>query len=143
MSRSAKCDLPWADGMKTFRLPIAQLEELQEKCDAGPNTIYQRLSMGTWLFQDVRETIRLGLIGGGAKSHEALTLVMRYVDPPVPLLDNVHIAKAILAAALVGSEDEPVGKGHATKGRATRKSPSPRSTGSAARAATTQRKSET
>lgn len=36
-------DLVWGDGEHKFDLPIAQLRELQEKCDAGPADILARL----------------------------------------------------------------------------------------------------
>lgn len=114
MSRDAKATLTWGDGEYVFRLPIGQLEELQEKCDAGPPLIYQRLSSQTWHVHDVRETIRLGLIGGGLKPPQALKLVKRYVDEQ-PLIDNVLIARAVLHASLFGVEDEQPGKSEAAE----------------------------
>lgn len=57
--------LSFGDGVYAFALYGAQLEELQEKTDAGPMELYRRLLGGTWRAEDARETIRLGLIGGG------------------------------------------------------------------------------
>jgi hypothetical protein len=57
--------LPFADGVYAFALWYGQLHELQEKTDAGPLVIYNRVLSGTWRYDDVRETIRLALIGGG------------------------------------------------------------------------------
>lgn len=138
MSRSARIDLTWADGAGEhedgkyrFRLPITQLEELQEKCDAGPPTIFQRLCSASWMVRDVRETIRLGLIGGGMSPAKALGLVQRYVDDR-PLGENAPTAQAILLAAIIGVEDEPVGKTEAAESpEAMAESPSPPSTDSA------------
>ena len=130
VSRKAKIDLTWADGEYTFRLPIAQLEELQEKCGAGPPAIFQRLCASSWMVRDVRETIRLGLIGGGMAPAKALSLVQRYVDER-PLGENAPTAQAILLAAIIGVEDEPVGKAEAAKEDQTAASPSPPSTDSA------------
>jgi len=68
-----------------------------------------------WLLDDVRETIRLGLIGGGMPASAALALVQRYVDP-VPLLENVPAARAIVQVLLVGAPDgEQPGKKKAAK----------------------------
>lgn len=109
MSRLAKVDLIWGDSTYPFRLRVVQLVELQEKCDAGPGFILERLATNRWKLEDVRETIRLGLIGGGLKPAQALKLVNRYVDDQ-PLQDNVNTAYAIVAAVLVGVEDEVLGK---------------------------------
>lgn len=119
-----------------FALPIGQLRELQGKCDAGPATILTRLVTkqaalatmpapkdakeasimqvlhllgGDWRVDDIRETVRLGLIGGGKTPSEAFTLVARYVDARPPL-ENLPLAAAILLSALVGPEDDQVGK---------------------------------
>ena len=58
---------------------------------------------------DLRETIRLGLIGGGMDPLDALVLVKRYVDDR-PLMENVLPAWRILSAALMGPEDDAPGK---------------------------------
>lgn len=135
MSRSADVTLAWADGEYKFRLAIGQLRELQEKCDAGPQTILTRLAAGSWRVDDIRETIRLGLIGGGLKPSEALTLVQRYVDDR-PLGESVQTAQAIVLVAVFGAPDEPTpGKAAAAKAEATESSPSPPSTASPRRSA--------
>lgn len=109
MSRDAKITLDWADGTHDFRLAWRQLVELQEKCDAGPNVVLQRLYDGTWKVQDILETIRVGLIGGGMKPADALRLVRIYVEERPPL-ENVLVAQAILGAGLMGAPDEALGK---------------------------------
>ena len=105
MSRDASITLDWADGTYTFRLAIGQLRELQEKCNAGPAHILSRLSTGTWMVDDITETIRLGLIGGGANPVEALRLVRSYVEER-PLAESILPAISILGAAVVGAPDE-------------------------------------
>lgn len=114
MSSDASITLAWADGDYRFRLPIGQLRELQEKCDAGPMVILDRLRVGKWLVDDIRESIRLGLIGGGMKPLDALVLVKRYVDER-PLAENVVHATAVLLAAVMGVPGDPVGKLQAEK----------------------------
>lgn len=116
MSASAKTLFTWADGEHDFRLAIGQLRELQEKCGAGPAEIHNRLAAGTWRVDDIRETIRLGLIGGGMTPTDALVLVTRYVDNR-PLMENVVAAQAVLLVALIGAPDDKVGKPKAVKTR--------------------------
>lgn len=64
---------------------------------------------GDWRVDDVRETIRLGLIGGGMSPTDAFVFVSGYVDP-YPLTDNTGLAASILMHALIGDQDDPVGK---------------------------------
>lgn len=129
-SRHGDLEAPWADGIHKFRLPIGQLRELQEKTDCGPMELVNRLLRGTWRVDDVRETIRLGLIGGGTEPTRALSLVMRYVDAR-PLAESVPMAQAILSVLLFGLEEDKPHRGKApAKGKASRTegSPSPTST---------------
>lgn len=112
MSRNAAITFAWADGEYAFRLAIGQLRSLQEKCDAGPGEILARVISGRWKLDDLRETIRLGLIGGGMEPVPAMKLVREYVDER-PLMESVLPARVILMAALVGPADEPVGKAEA------------------------------
>lgn len=133
MSSSASIDFKWADGHYRFRLPIGQLRELQEKCGAGPRVVFERLRNGMWMVDDIRETIRLGLIGGGDVTPiAARALVERYVDER-PLSENVMAATSILLAAIVGVPDDQVGKRRAGKAKrkATVASSSPPSTATA------------
>lgn len=115
MSRIASITIDWADGTYTFRLPIAQIEELQEKTDCGPYFLFNRIASGQWRIADLRETIRLGLIGGGMKPTKARVLVERYVDAR-PYAESIKPAQAILGAALIGAPDgEKPGKRKAAK----------------------------
>lgn len=74
-------ELEFGDGQYTFALPLAQINELQKKTDAGIGKLYGRLLKGCvqvssgefnlipalaeFYALDVIETIRHGLIGGG------------------------------------------------------------------------------
>jgi hypothetical protein len=112
MSADGSVTIAWGDSEeRKFRLPIASLIELQEKCKAGPPEILERLLTNRWRVEDVRETVRLGLIGGGAKPEEALALRARYVD--TRLNETAMVAQAILMSALIGVPDDPVGKDEA------------------------------
>lgn len=121
MSANAEIELTWGDGEHRFRLAIGQLRELQDKCKCGPQEIADRLRLGTWRVDDIRETIRLGLIGGGKTPLEALTLVVRYVDGR-PWAESTLVAFGIISAAIWGvPEDQPnVGKEEADPTTATR-----------------------
>jgi hypothetical protein len=99
----------WADGTYRFALRLRELEELQEKLDCGPMALFKRVKADEWRVGDLRETIRLGLIGGGQKPEQALTLVRRYVDGR-PLSEATLPAMAILAAAIWGVADDQPGK---------------------------------
>lgn len=111
MSRDASITFEWADSEYTFRLAVAQLRELQEdkRVDAGPMWIYARLESGQWRVDDLIQTIRLGLIGGGMKPDEARTKVRRYVEGR-PWSESIVPAQKILLASIVGAEDEPLKK---------------------------------
>lgn len=97
----------WGDGTYTFRLTVTGIIELEQKCDAPFAVIFGRLTSGTFKLNDVRETVRLGLIGGGAKPSEALTLVDRYT---LPLAESLPMAKAIVAGVMFGFEASPLGE---------------------------------
>jgi hypothetical protein len=114
MSRNAQITEDFADGTYPFRLAIGELEELQEKTNAGPYTVLRRLVSGDFYVADIRETIRLGLIGGGASAGEAMKLTRQYVDA-FPLFHNTNLAVQILSAALQGVPDEQVGKSEAAE----------------------------
>src|SRR3982751_279227 len=107
MSRSTITRLDWADGHYTFALPIARLEELQEKVDAGPAEIFLRLQEGRWRVGDYRETIRIALIGGGTDPGEARSLIKNYVDDR-PLAEALALARIILFNVINGAPDETV-----------------------------------
>ncbi len=85
-----------------FELRIGEIAELERLCNAGIGEVIGRVDSGRWRFADIRETIRLGLEGGGTAPVEADILTERYVDER-PLGENVPLASAILGALLGGS----------------------------------------
>jgi Phage tail tube protein, GTA-gp10 len=109
MSADGSVTFAWGDGEYRFRLGIGELQELQDKCNAGPFEIYQRLATGAWRVNDVREPIRLGLIGGGMDAMRALGKVGKYIAP-AQFLPNVVAARRIMLAALFGDPDDILGK---------------------------------
>lgn len=107
MSRGV--DVTWAGGEHSFLLTIDLLRALQDKCDAGPPVVLQRLATNAWRVDDVIQPIRLGLEGGGMDKMKARELVRRHVEDR-PLTESVMTAQAVLLAALFGAEDDPVGE---------------------------------
>lgn len=107
----ALIEMVWGDGPQRFDLPIGQLRELQDKCDVGPQRLLARLGSQDWRIDDIRETIRLGLIGGGKNPTEAYLLVKRYIDDRRGgLMESRSHAQVILMKALVGDPSDPVGE---------------------------------
>ena len=127
--------LDFADGEYEFRLTVGGIAELQTKCGAGVGRIFARLhadrfqERGTpgrpgdivlnplqaeFQLEDIHETIRLGLIGGGrgivagqevaVSPAKALQLMRDYVHPR-PLLENWKVASCVLSAFLIGYTD--------------------------------------
>lgn len=129
MSRNGDITLEWADGDHLFRLGLGELRELQEKTGHGPAMLARRIVSSEFFVDDVREVLRLGLIGGGAEPRDALRLIGRYCDER-PLLESTEPALRILQAALLGPEDDTPGKAMAAKETqgTTGASPSPPST---------------
>lgn len=109
--------IDWADGTHTFRLTILTGAELEEKCDAAVSVIARRLMTGQWTISDVRETIRLGLIGAGMKPAEALRLVRTYVDDVAryPLAESAMLANVIVGGMLHGFAASPLATGEGSE----------------------------
>ena len=120
--RDGSVTLPFADGEYRFRLGWGQLAELQEKCNAGPYIILNRLVTLEAKTYDISETIRLGLIGGGQDPFAANTLVRRYVEER-PISETIVIAQQIMAAAVVGAPEEEVEKKSEAPAQAVTNSP--------------------
>lgn len=89
----------WADGTYSFRLAYGQWLELQEAVGCGPLELYVNMLQRKWRVQQLREIIRIGLIGGGATPPAALRLVKLYVEER-PMMESVQIALEIVAASM-------------------------------------------
>jgi hypothetical protein len=113
MNNQGEVTAKWADGTYAFRLTVAGILELEEKCDAPFAVIFDRLSTGKFKVRDVIETIRIGLIGGGAPAAKAMTLVDRY---GIPIVENVPIARLIIGGVMFGFEASPLGEAEAAGG---------------------------
>ena len=94
-------DAIFAGRSRTFDLRIGELGELERICNAGIGEIALRLSTHQFRHADIRETIRLGLRGGGLGDAEATALVMTIVDGH-PLADHLELAQSIVGGLLHG-----------------------------------------
>jgi hypothetical protein len=132
--------LDWGGETRRFRLKIGQFRELQEAINRprcalgaqpiGPNTFYHLLASGDAWPHEVREVIRLGLIGGGLPLAQVPGLMRRYFDEQ-PLPESALIAPGIFAAGYAGPPEDQAGK-KADAETTTSRSPSPPSMAPAA-----------
>jgi len=116
--------LPFGNGEYDFNVARhKQLFELQDKCGltgigeggeallipSGPKEIFNRLRAERWRECDVREPIRLGLIGGGMTPDEVGKLMREFIDDQA-LGEFVPLAGRIMFAACYGVQGDDVGK---------------------------------
>jgi hypothetical protein len=107
-SRSAKLENVFVgEGRFDLCLRIGELIALQEKLGVGPYVLANRFVAGEWLIQDITETIRLALIGGGMNQREAFNLVERNVIEGY-FVEYAGIAGNAILASLAGVEDEDI-----------------------------------
>ena len=99
----------FGDGPRVFALPIKQLQALQERRNAGPLALVRTIETGNWQVEDVIDTLRLGLIGGGLPLHQADALVQTGVAD-LGLVEAARLAVLILADALAPRERSAEGK---------------------------------
>jgi hypothetical protein len=133
VSQHGTINLPFGNGEYDFNVAKhKQLFELQDRCGltaigpdgerilipCGPFEIFERLRGHRWREADVREPIRLGLIGGGLEVRDAVKLMTEFVDDQ-PLGVLAPLAARIVHAAVFGVAGDSVGKKRA--GRTSRK----------------------
>ncbi|MEO7156704.1 MAG: gene transfer agent family protein [Vicinamibacterales bacterium] len=95
----------FGDGERDFALPMTMIHELERKRDAAFGTLLSRVRTGQFHFDDLAETIRLALIGGGTPAQEAAALVEAYVAAEGNALIEAQIlATDILLDRYAGKE---------------------------------------
>lgn len=120
MSRSARIVRFFGEGDYDFALTIGPAEQLEQVrgdalrklgFDAGQGAIMaiqRRLAEGTFLIDDVRQTLRLGLIGAGMDREDAYRLVERNLQPG-DLIKAAMLAGDVIDALLSGDPDDQPG----------------------------------
>lgn len=120
MSRSARITRFFGEGDYDFALTIGPAEQLEQVrgdalrklgFDAGQGAIMaiqRRLAEGTFLIDDVRQTLRLGLIGAGMDREDAYRLVDRNLQPG-DLIRAAMLAGDVIDALLSGDPDDQPG----------------------------------
>jgi hypothetical protein len=127
MPAQTHIDLEFADGEYRFALGLEQIRELQNACGDGIGAIYARVLQGrvsadvtvghpgyaAYKLDDLIETIRQGLIGGGqglvseqavkVEPMRANQLIANYLHD-MPLSRQWDLAAAILYAKIEGYE---------------------------------------
>lgn len=114
MSADGGISFFWGDDEHSFRLAIGQFRELQECVNlrriklgagiVGPMTLLNALRTSDAWPDDVRDIIRLGLVGGGMEPKEAHRLLKTYFDDVdrYPPLTHMRPAFLILTAGFTG-----------------------------------------
>lgn len=130
MRRHGAVELDFGDGTFTFRLGLAEIEELEEKRDASVFALARRMapSARDARLADIMQVIRLGLIGGGMPPVDALAKVRRYVDAR-PIDESRDTAFAVLLAGLARVHtddlaDDPPGEAAAPEPNGSTSAPS-------------------
>src|SRR5262245_11641987 len=85
----------FADGTYNFGLTWDGLVELEKARESGPLQIMMRLVDGSWHMKDVRDVIRLALVGAGTPPPKAVQLARDYVERR-PAMESVPLAYEIM-----------------------------------------------
>lgn len=118
MSADASVTLFFGDAEYRFRLGIGEFRELQEKVNKrrtefglgaiGPTTLANLLRANDAWPDDVRDVLRIGLVGGGMKAPDAHRLLVTHFDGKPPI-EHYLPAFTVLMAAFVGVAGDEVG----------------------------------
>ena len=93
-----------------FELRIGEIGELERLTASGIGEIFFRMTTLRFKHADVRESIRLGMMGAGETEATATSLVSFYVDRE-PIGAHLQLAMDILTACVNGVSPEGNGDG--------------------------------
>lgn len=91
----------FGDQEHTFKLTPEQIRELENKRGAF-GALCNRMFSRNFAQEDIAETIRLALVGGGVAPKRAAELIAAYVDGR-PLIETYELAATILERTLFGN----------------------------------------
>lgn len=117
MSADGSVTLFWGDAEYKFRFAIGQFRELQEKINGrraaigapliGPMTLLGQLRDKDAWPDDMRDVLRIGLVGAGMPGADAHRKLVTYFDNR-PMLESAITAHAVLLVGLLGDPtDKP------------------------------------
>lgn len=96
----------FGDKDRAFVLTPELIKELERTTEAGIGGLCRRLFAGDFRLVEMRETIRLALVGGGETPEDAASLVSVYVDGQ-PIEASYVLAVAILETTWFGKGNVP------------------------------------
>ncbi|EJN11856.1 Protein of unknown function (DUF3356) [Bradyrhizobium sp. YR681] len=107
----SEIDLIWGSGQHAFKFGLGQFRALQENVNrrrlaigaplVGPMDLVEQLRAKNLWPDDLRDILRLGLIGGGMTPRDAHIEMTQSFDDTPPL-EHVKPALSVLLAGLVG-----------------------------------------
>ena len=134
MSGDGSTTLFWGDGENKFRIGIGEFRELQERVCArraamglpaiGPSTLGQEIRTNNAWPDDVRDVLRIGLIGGGMTPADAHRKLGQYFDRRPPA-ESYLAAFGVLMGAFVGVPGDEITSKKKRKARPAPTAPSP------------------
>jgi hypothetical protein len=94
----------FGDAERTFVLTPALLVEFERLVGGGAWGTARRMFAGDATVSEVRETVRLGLVGGGENPKRAAELVATYGDA-TPFVELYTLASDIMTAVMLGAPE--------------------------------------
>jgi len=91
----------FGDKEHNFRLGVAEIRELERTTGTGIGSLFKRVIAGLFGINDLLETIRLGLIGGGMDPQTAADMIGFYGNRPIA--ETLPIAISVLEIAWFGT----------------------------------------
>ena len=108
---------------RRFELPIGEIKKLEQATGAGIGEIYRRIISLSFTLDDVRLTIKRGLVGGG-EVEEATAQAMVLASDAMPIDARHRLAQHILLACFFGVDASGNIKGLGPQGGQVTSSPS-------------------
>jgi hypothetical protein len=104
-------NLTFGDAKYDFLFLADEWRELQRVTNVGPWELESRMVSNRCLYADIRETIRVGLIGGGMKPGNAVGLVDAHIGvKPGDLEAGRLVAIAAISHSLHGLDEDVAGE---------------------------------
>lgn len=107
MAKTGGLTIVWGDGEQVLRLGLGELEELDDKTGKGPELLFNELRGGSWHVTELRQILRLALIGGGKPAEDAFVFVQRYFVEG-KLIMMRQLAMTVLSHALAVPDETEV-----------------------------------